>query len=170
MTAPFHIFLFPFFPLKSWIASFCSASRVKHLLELFGQTFDHQAWAVYGIWENQVDSNDFAHKNFEHSGFCDFVEANLKPRKYLMNPLIRSDNISRLRSLYMATIKQKEGIVSLLWAAGDTSLGVKKATVLLLAEVCSGQRMKCEKLVVFLIRGQSSAELLLCSCTGRGAD
>lgn len=28
--------------------------------------------------ENQVDSNDFARKNFGHSGFCDFVEPDFK--------------------------------------------------------------------------------------------
>lgn len=66
-----------------------------------------------------------------------------------MKPLIRSDNISRLGSLYMATIKQKGGFVGRLGAAAATSQGVKKATVLLLADVCSGQRMKWEKLVVF---------------------
>lgn len=35
----------------------------------------------------------------------------LKLWKYLTNVLIRPDNISRLFSIYMATIKQKEAIV-----------------------------------------------------------
>lgn len=57
------------------------------------------------------------------------LRLNLKPQKYLMNPLIRSDSIARLGSIYMATIKQKESIVGLLKVVCSTSLGVKKVTV-----------------------------------------
>lgn len=87
---------------------------------------------------------------------------NFKPYMYL-NPLIRSDSIARLGSLYMATIKEKESIVGLLRVACSTSLGVNKATVWKAVLV-----RKCETLVVFLIRGQSSAGLLLFSYVGRG--
>lgn len=80
-----------------------------------------------------------------------------------LNPLIRSDSIARLGSLYMATIKEKESIVGLLRVACSTSLGVNKATVWKAVLV-----RKCETLVVFLIRGQSSAGLLLFSYVGRG--
>lgn len=88
---------------------------------------------------------------------------NLKPEMYL-NPLISSDSIARLGSLYMATIKEKESIVGLLRAACSTSLGVNKVTVWKAVLL-----RKCETLVVFLIRGQSSAGLLLFSYVGRGA-
>lgn len=88
---------------------------------------------------------------------------NLKPQMYL-NTLIRSDSVARLGSLYMATIKEKESIVGLLRVACSTSLGVNKVTVWKAVLV-----RKCETLVVFLIRGQSSARLLLFSYVGQGA-
>lgn len=80
---------------------------------------------------------------------------NLKPQMYL-NPLIGSDSVARLGSLYMATIREKESIVGLLRAACSTSLGVNKATVRKAVLV-----RKCETRLVFLIRGQSSVGLLL---------
>lgn len=84
-----------------------------------------------------------------------------------MHHLIRSDSIARLGSFYTATIKQKESFVGLLRAACGTSLGVKKATVW---KFVFCQQMKREKLVAFLIRGQSSAGLLLFSYVGLGVD